>query len=76
MKAVVITIMVCYIFIFWIGLPIRSVLFSGDGGQQPPLQPIYTGVVLLSGLIVGGTVYIIKTIKNTKSNHRKKENSK
>lgn len=64
MRAIVITMITCYLVVFIFGNFISNVIFSSGGGvTQSYIYPIYLGIIFLSGLIVGCTLYIVEQIK-------------
>lgn len=68
MKASLITIILCYVIVFLLGSQIGDFLFPWGGVAESYLKPIYLGIILLSGLIVGCTVYLPGLIKENKNN--------
>lgn len=68
MKAVLITVVSCYAVVFLFGSFIGDFLFPWGSVAESYLKPIYLGIVLLSGLIVGCTVYLSELIKENKNN--------
>jgi len=61
-------VMIIFYFIFWWFSPYAAFLFPGDGGIVASYaKPIYWGIVLLSGLIMGCTVYLSELIKESNS---------
>lgn len=67
MKYAFITMILCYIFVFWLGIPFADFIFPWGNVEQSYLKPIYVGIIFLSGLIVGCTCYIATLIKELKS---------
>jgi len=67
MKPVLITTILCYILVFWLGIPFANFVFPWGGFAESHLKPIYFGIIFLSGLIVGCTVYIAGLIKELQS---------
>lgn len=67
---IIITMLLCYVFVFLLGVPIANIIFPGDGVEASYLKPIYLGIVILSGLIVGCTCYISERIKELKSDKK------
>ncbi|SHI45203.1 hypothetical protein [Desulfosporosinus lacus] len=63
LKLILTTMISCYVFIYWLGGPLAEVIFPGGGVAESYLKPIYLGIVVLSGLIVGCTYYIAELIK-------------
>ncbi len=63
MKAIIITMIICYIFVFFIGDLISHFIFPWGGVTASYIKPIYIGIIFLSGLIVGCTLYIVEEIK-------------
>ena len=59
-----------YLFIFWIGIPIADFIFQWGSVEESYLKPIYLGIVVLGGLIVGCTCYIADLIKELKSDKK------
>lgn len=68
MKYAFITMIICYIFVFWLGIPFANFIFPWGNVEQSYLKTIYLGIIFLSGLIVGCTCYIAARIKELKSN--------
>lgn len=71
MKSILTTMVLCYIFVFWLGMPLADFIFPWGGVTESHLKPIYLGIVFLSGLIMGCTVYIIEFIKELQSGDKK-----
>ena len=68
MKKVIIAILVMFILIVPLG-GIWGILLQpliGGGVEQTYLYPIYAGIILLAGLIVGCTVIILEEIRSLK----------
>ncbi len=64
MRAIVITMITCYLVVFIFGNFISNIIFSSGGDvTQSYINPIYLGIIFLSGLIVGCTLYIVEQIK-------------
>lgn len=63
MKQILITMILCYVLVFWLGMPFANLIFPWGGVTESHLKPIYLGIIFLSGLIVGCTVYIAKLIQ-------------
>ncbi|MBO1001581.1 hypothetical protein ACFSKI_16165 [Pseudogracilibacillus auburnensis] len=76
MRTILITMIFCYIFIFIIGAFLEDILFPWGGVRESHLKPIYLGIIFLSGLIVGCTLYIAELIKgqNGEAKVTKKKN--
>jgi len=72
-KPILITMVVCYFFVFWLGMPLADFLFPGGGVKESYLKPIYMGIIFLSGLIMGCTVYIAELIKGLKSDEKEED---
>lgn len=66
MKAIIITMVCCYIFVFWIGVPLADFIFPWGGVTESYLKPIYLGIIFLSGLVMGCTIYLAELIKELK----------
>lgn len=64
MKSVLITMVFFHVFVLWQGYPLANLLFPW---AESNLKPIYLGIVFLSGLIVGCTVYLAEQIRELKS---------
>ncbi|EHQ88591.1 hypothetical protein [Desulfosporosinus youngiae] len=60
---VAMTMVLFYILVFIFGEPISSAIFLNRGGPDSYYHPIYLGIIVLSGLIVGCTYYLAKLIK-------------
>lgn len=72
MKAIIITIISSYVFIFIIG-GFLGFLFPGvnDNPTTSFFGPVYMGFIFLSTLIVACTLYIVNSIRNlNKSNDK------
>jgi len=67
MKYIIGTMISFYILIFWVFGFIESILFPWGGVKETHLHPIYTGMILLSGLIVACTLIILDEIKENKN---------
>lgn len=68
MKKVIIAMVVMFILIIPLG-GIWGILLQpliGGGAEQTFLYPIYAGIILLAGLIVGCTVVILEEIRSLK----------
>ena len=68
MKKVIIAMLVMFILIVPLG-GIWGILLQpliGGGVEQTYLYPIYAGIILLAGLIVGCTVIILEEIRSLK----------
>ena len=66
MKKVIIAMVVMFILIIPLG-GIWGILLQpliGGGAEQTFLYPIYAGIILLAGLIVGCTVVILEEIRS------------
>ena len=69
MKKVLITMLVMFLLIVW---PFGGIWWTilhpilGGGVEQSFIYPLYGGIILLSGLIVGCTVIIIEEIRAVK----------
>lgn len=63
-KAVLLVMIVFYVIMWWFS-PYSSFLFPGGGFTESFIKVIYWGIVLLSGLIVGCTVYLAELIKKS-----------
>lgn len=75
MKKVIIAMIVMALLIGWPGAGIWVAIFSnilGGGIAEEYLYPIYGGIILLTGLIVGCTVYIVDEIHFLKEEIGKK----
>lgn len=66
-KASLITMALFYVFVLWQGQIIAEYLFPWGGVAESYFKPIYLGIVVLSGLIVGCTCYIAELIKDSKA---------
>lgn len=73
MKASIVTIVLFYIFVFVIGVALQDIIFPWGGVAESHLKPIYMGLVVLSGLIVGCTVYLAEILKGNKGGSVKAE---
>ncbi|WP_422124513.1 hypothetical protein DHX103_06755 [Planococcus sp. X10-3] len=73
MKASIITIVLFYIVVFIIGVAIQDVIFPWGGVAESHLKPIYLGLIVLSGLIVGCTVYLADALKASRVGSMKTE---
>ncbi len=60
-------ILTTYVFVFF-----GSVLFPWGGVQETYLHPVYSGIILLSGLIVACTKIVLDEIKELKEKDNKK----
>jgi len=69
MRAIIVTMIIFYIITFIFGEFITNVIFSSGGITASYANPIYLGIILLSGLIVGCTLYIVEEIKKSKKNN-------
>lgn len=70
MRAIIITMVVCYVSVFVIGDYISYIIFPWGGVTASYVKPIYLGIIFLSGLIVGCTTYIAELIKEkNRRNH-------
>ncbi len=58
MKAVILTIVASYVFIFWLAPMVYNFIFPWGGVAETHLHPIYFGIIFLSGLIMGCTLYL------------------
>ncbi|MFD1031549.1 hypothetical protein [Metaplanococcus flavidus] len=67
MKASIITIVLFYIIVFIIGVAIQDFIFPWGGVAESHLKPIYMGLIVLSGLIVGCTVYLADALKESRT---------
>ena len=68
MKKIIITMVAMFILIIPLG-GVWGILLQpiiGGGAEQTFLYPIYAGIVLLAGLIVGCTVLILEEIRSLK----------
>lgn len=63
MRAVIITMLVFYVIIRIIGQFTTGTIFSNGGVTSSYANPIYFGIICLSGLIVGCTLYIVEEIR-------------
>lgn len=70
MGSVLIT-MALFFFVLWEGYPLAHLLFPWAEGN---LKPLYLGLVLLSGLMVGCTAYLAEQIKELKSEKKEEKN--
>lgn len=66
MKKVIGTMLGFYVFVFWIGNLFAGFIFPGDEATVWYLNPIYLGMIVLSGIIVTCTVIIVDEIKALK----------
>ena len=74
MKKTLFTIIAMFLLIVWPGAGIWVSIFPkilGGGISESFLYPIYGGIILLSGLIVGCTVYIVDEIHSLKDELKK-----
>ncbi len=69
MKAIIITMLVCYLFVFLFGNLIVELLFPVGGVAESYIKPIYLGIIFLSGLIVGCTIYLAEVIREGRKNN-------
>ena len=79
MKKVIIAMVVMALLIGWPGAGIWVTVFPkilGGGIAESYLYPIYGGIILLAGLVVGCTVYIVDEIKTLKEELRKGKEEK
>ncbi|MCG8401162.1 MAG: hypothetical protein MJA84_06150 [Firmicutes bacterium] len=68
MRLILFVMVLCYAIVFWpFGFLLADVLFPWGGVMESHLKPIYLGIVFLSGLMVGCTVYIAELIKELKN---------
>lgn len=67
MKASIITIVLFYIIVFIIGVTIQDIIFPWGGVAESHLKPIYLGLIVLSGLVVGCTVYLAEFLKGNRN---------
>ena len=72
MKILIGTMLGFYILNFWIFPNINQLIFPWGGVQETHLHPIYMGMILLSGLIVGCTYLILESIKELKKDSNNK----
>lgn len=56
-----------YVFVF-----LGSILFPWGGVRETYLHPVYSGIILLSGLIVACTKIVLEEIKGLKEKDRNK----
>lgn len=78
MKKILGAMIAMFMLIVWPGAAIWIFLFSrilGGGIAESYLYPIYGGIILLTGVIVGCTVVIIDEIKSLKNEIRSTEKS-
>lgn len=73
MKASILTIVLFYIIVFVIGVALQDLIFPWGGVAESHLKPIYMGLIVLSGLIVGCTVYLAEVLKGNKGGSVKAE---
>ena len=73
MKASIITLVLFYIIVFVIGTTFQDIIFPWGGVAESHLKPIYLGLIVLSGLIVGCTVYLGDVLKGNKDGSVKTE---
>jgi len=74
MKKVVMAMVAMFLLIAWPGAGFWSSIFPkllGGGVAETYIYPIYGGVILLAGLIVGCTVFILEEIKSLKDEMKK-----
>jgi len=69
MRAIIITMVVCYLFVFLFGNLIVELLFPGGDVAESYIKPIYLGVIFLSRLIVGCTIYLAEVIREGRMNN-------
>lgn len=69
MKYVIGVMLGFYILNFWL-IP-HHLIFPWGEGSETYLYPIYTGMVLLSGLIVGCTKILVEEMRELKRNNPK-----
>ncbi|MFD2637313.1 hypothetical protein [Piscibacillus salipiscarius] len=62
MKAILATIIFSYVFVYIIGINL-GFLFPGINSITGHFGPVYTGIIFLSALIVGCTIFIIERIE-------------
>lgn len=75
MKKVVIVMVAMFLLMAWPGAGFWSSIFPkilGGGVAETYIYPIYGGVILLAGLIVGCTVFILEEINSLKDEMKKK----
>ena len=79
MKKIIIAMVAMALLIGWPGAGIWATVFPkilGGGISESYLYPIYGGIILLTGLVVGCTVYISDEIKSLKEGIRKGKEEK
>ena len=79
MKKIIIAMVAMALLIGWPGAGIWVAVFPkilGGGISESYLYPIYGGIILLTGLVVGCTVYISDEIKSLKEEIRKGKEEK
>ncbi|GAB3792866.1 hypothetical protein [Virgibacillus kimchii] len=64
MRLILGTMLGFYILNFWIFPIINQVIFPWGGVAETHLQPIYSGMILLAGLIVACTKILLEKIKD------------
>lgn len=78
MKKIIIAMIAMALLIGWPGAGIWVTVFSkilGGGIAEGYLYPIYGGIILLAGLIVGCTVYIVDEIHSLKETLKQEKTS-
>lgn len=77
MKKVIVTMVVMFALVVWPFSGIWSLLSGmiGGGVEETFIYPIYGGIILLSGLIVACTLFILEEITSLKEALEKRENS-
>lgn len=75
MKYVIGTMAAFYVLLFWLGPLFQDVIFPGGGVAESYLKPLYLGIILLSGLVVGCTRLLYEEIQTLKGKPFKDDNS-
>lgn len=78
MKKVLFTVVAMFLLMVWPGGAIWVTFFPkiiGGGIAESFLYPIYGGIILLSGLVVGCTVYVCDEIKSLRREIEKESNT-
>ena len=71
MKKVIAVMVFMFVMMVWPFSGIWYTIFKpiiGGGVEQSYIYPLYGGIILLAGIIVGCTVIIVESIKESKEN--------
>lgn len=77
MKKVIVAIIGMFLLMVWPGAAIWQFISKilGGGISEGYIYPIYGGMILLAGIIVGCTVVVLEEIKSLKEEIRKGKNA-